>query len=65
MNKMGCKLKSGTCPCPAAVANFADVECYDGKTYVCKREDGKSAKFPASDCAWITQNKMSCAYKNY
>ena len=62
---MGCKLKSGVCPCSSAVTHFADVQCYDGKTYICKRDDGKSAKFPATDCGWIKQNKMGCATKPY
>ena len=62
---MGCKLAKKACPCQSAISKFAEVSCIDGDNYVCTREDGKQAKFPATDCDWIHANKMNCAYKNY
>ena len=49
------------CSCKSEVANFTHVKCIGFNYYVCKRDDGKDAKFEATDCAWVAANKMGCA----
>ena len=49
------------CSCEAEVSNFSDVRCIGLNYYVCKRNDGKDAKFEASNCDWVKSNKMGCA----
>ena len=49
------------CPCKAETADFSQVECIGSNYYICKRHDGKDAKFEATDCSWVSENKMGCA----
>ena len=52
---------SPQCPCQVEVADFRQVQCIGSNYYVCKRNDGKEAKFEATDCSWVAANKMGCA----